>query len=76
MGNKAWDAFGGPSQAYAGPVPTPTPGPAPQEPNLEVHPEKLRPIAEAADALFGRLRSGTSEVPDASGRAGRSWNGT
>jgi uncharacterized protein YukE len=75
MGNKIWNAFGGPSQAYAGPIPTPTPGPAPQEPNLEVHPEKLRPIADAADALFGRLQSGTSEVPDASGRGVRELEG-
>ncbi|MEU9073610.1 type VII secretion target [Kitasatospora sp. NPDC048538] len=65
MSNKIWEAFGGGPVARAGaPVPSPSPGPAPTAPDVEVHPERLRPVAEHADALFARLQTGSGEVSE------------
>ncbi|MFJ8625860.1 hypothetical protein ACIRD3_23850 [Kitasatospora sp. NPDC093550] len=65
MANTIWDAFGGGPVAKAGsPVPSPSPGPVPTVPDVEVHPEKLRPVGEHADALFARLQVGSGELAE------------
>ncbi|MER7751027.1 hypothetical protein [Kitasatospora sp. NPDC097643] len=70
MTNKIWEAFGGEPVARAGsPVPSPSPGPVPTVPDVEVHPEKLRPIGEHADALFARLQASPGEVSERVGAA-------
>ncbi|MFF2746489.1 hypothetical protein ACFVVA_13190 [Kitasatospora sp. NPDC058048] len=67
MSNRIWEAFGGGPVAKAGtpvPAPAPSPGPAPTAPDVEVHPDKLRPIGEHADGLFNRLQAGSGEVSE------------